>query len=183
MKSTSLSVPENITFEEAIALTQEIMSEMETGRLSEPKVESLIGDLVKSKNGARGFFVSYLTDSRPLADNPSPSIFKALESAPEIVVELLVKNLAMCSAMVVYHQRNQDEETVNESKRVRSRTTKLIKSVNISSLSGNIQELYKSITTDEGNYKDFLKRWGYDTEQLKAIEQAIEPIINYQLSR
>ncbi|MEB3342682.1 hypothetical protein [Okeania sp.] len=177
MKSL-LSVPENITFEEAIALTQEIMSEMETGQLSESQELTLIGDLVKSKNGARGFFVSYLTDSRPVADNPSPSIFKALESAPEIVVELLVKNLAMSSAMVVHHQRNQDEETANGSKRVRVRTTKLIKSVNIPSLRGNIQELYQSTTTGQGNYKDFLKRWGYDTEQLKAIEQAIEPLLN-----
>lgn len=177
MKSL-LSVPENITFEEAIAFTQEIMSEMETGEISEAQIEALIGDLVKSKNGARGFFVGYLTDSRPLADNPSPSILKALESAPEIVVELLVKNLAMCSAMVVYHQRNQDEETANESKRVRSRTTKLIKSVNIPSLSANIQELYEATTTGQGNYKDFLKRWGYDTEQLKAIEQAIESLLN-----
>ncbi|NEQ37333.1 MAG: hypothetical protein F6K40_14080 [Okeania sp. SIO3I5] len=177
MKSL-LSVPENITFEEAIALTKEIISEVEIGQLSETQTESLIGDLVKSKNGARGFFVGYLTDSRPLADNPSLSIFKALESAPEIVVELLVKNLAMCSAMVVHHQRNQDEETANESKKVRSRTTKLIKSVNIPSLSGNIQELYQTTTTGQGNYKDFLKRWGYDTEQLKAIEQAIEPLLN-----
>ncbi|NES03398.1 MAG: hypothetical protein F6K22_11425 [Okeania sp. SIO2F4] len=178
MKSTSLSVPENITFEEAIAVTQEIMSEIETGQLSEAEIELLIGNLVKSKNGARGFFVSYLTDSRPLANNPSPSIFRALESAPEVVVELLVKNLAMSSAMVVYHQRNKDEETANESKRVGARTTKLIKSVNIPSLSGNIQELYQGTTTGEGNYKDFLERWGYDTEQLKAIEQAIEPLLN-----
>ncbi|NEO53680.1 MAG: hypothetical protein F6K54_11685 [Okeania sp. SIO3B5] len=178
MKSTSLSIPENITFEEAIALTQEIMSEIETGQLSEDKIGSLIGDLVKSKNGARGFFVSYLTDSRPLADNPSPSIFKALESAPEIVVELLVKNLAMCSAMVVHHQRNQDEETANESKRVRSRTTRLIKSVDIPTLKGEIEELYQSTTTGVGNYKEFLERWGYDDEQLKVIQQAIEPLLS-----
>ena len=176
MKSL-LSVSENITFEEAIALTQEIMSEIETGQLSETKIESLIGDLVKSKNGARGFFVSYLTDSRALADNPSPSVFKALESAPEIVVELLIKNLAMCSAMVVHHQRNQDEKAANESKKVRSRTTKLIKSIKIPSLSGNIQGLYQGITTCEGNYKGFLKRWGYDTEQLKAIKEVIEPLL------
>lgn len=174
----SLSVKENITFEEAIALTQEIMSEMETGQLSEDKIGLLIGDLVKSKNGARGFFVSYLTDSRLLADNPSPSIFKALESAPEIVVELLVKNLAMCSAMVVHHQRNQDEETASQSEKVRSRTTRLIKSVDIASLKGEIEELYQSTTTGQGNYKQFLERWGYDEEQLKVIQQAIEPLLS-----
>ncbi len=178
MTSSLLSVPENLTFEEAIALTQEIMFEMETGQLSEAEIESLIGDLVKSKNGARGFFVTYLTDSRPLADNPSPSIFKALESSPETVTELLVKNLAMCSAMVVYHHRNQDWKTASESERVQGRTTKLIKSVNIPSLQGNIQELYQSITTGQGNYKDFLERWGYDRGQFKAIQEAIEPLIN-----
>lgn len=172
-----LSVPENITFEKAIALTQEIMFEMETEQLSETRIEALIGDLVKSKNGARGFFVGYLTDSRPLADNPSPSVFKALEAAPEIVVELLVKNLAMCSAMVVHHQENQDEEAANRSKTVRSRTTKLIKSLNIPSLSSNIQELYQATTTGQGNYKDFLKRWDYNTEQLKAIKEVIEPLL------
>jgi hypothetical protein len=83
----------------------------------------------------------------------------------------------MCSAMVVHHQRNQDEKAANESKKVRSRTTKLIKSIKIPSLSGNIQELYQGITTCEGNYKGFLKRWGYDTEQLKAIKEVIEPLL------
>ena len=175
--TSSLSVPENITDQEAIALTQEIMSEIEHGHLSEAKIEKLITDLVKTKDSARGFFVSYLTDSRLLADNPLPSIIKALESAPEIVSELLVKNLAMSSAMVVYHRGNQDEKTASESERVRGRTTKLIRSVNIRSLQGNIQELYQSIITGQGNYKSFLERFGYDSDQLKAIQQAIEPLL------
>ncbi|WP_202221668.1 hypothetical protein [Okeania sp. KiyG1] len=178
MKSTSLSVKENITFEEALALTQEIMSEMETGQLSAAKIEELIGDLVKRKDTARAFFAIYLRDPRPLVDNPSPSIIRALESSPETVTELLVKSLAMSSGMVVHHQRNQDQEAANESQTVRSRITKLIKSLNIPSIQGNIQELYQSITTDRGNYKDFLQQWGYDCEQLKAMEQAIEPLLN-----
>ncbi|OZH53619.1 hypothetical protein AFK68_16440 [Hydrocoleum sp. CS-953] len=178
MKSTSLSVKENITFEEALALTQEIMSEMETDQLSAAKIEELIGDLVKRKDTARAFFAIYLRGPRPLVDNPSPSIIRALESSPETVTELLVKSLAMSSGMVVHHQRNQDQEAANESQTVRSRTKKLIKSVNIPGLSDNILELYQATTTGQGNYTDFLKRWGYDTEQLKAIEQAIEPLLN-----
>ncbi|MGB3510431.1 MAG: hypothetical protein WBA93_14590 [Microcoleaceae cyanobacterium] len=174
----SLSVPEKLTFEEAIAFTQDLLSDMEKDLLSAAEIESLIGDLVKSKNGARGFFVTYLTDSRPLADNPSSSIFKALESAPETVTELLVKNLAMSSAMVVHHQRNQDQQTASESERVRSRTTKLIKSVNIPNLQGNLEELYQSTTTGQGNYTEFLERWGYDGEQLKSIQQAVQPLLN-----
>ncbi|MGK7921031.1 MAG: hypothetical protein AB4080_13590 [Trichodesmium sp.] len=174
----SLSVPENITFEEAIALTQEIMSEMEKDELSEAEIEALIGNLVKSRNGARGFFVSYLTDSRPLADHPSQSIFKALESSPEIVTELLVKNLAMSAAMVVHHQGNQDYQMALESERVRERTKKLIEKVEIESLPENIQQLYEGVTKSQGNYKEFLKRWGYDRELLAAIEKTILPLLN-----
>jgi hypothetical protein len=122
--------------------------------------------------------VSYLTDSRPLADNPSSSIFQALESSPEIVTELLVQNLAMSSAMVVHHQRNQDQKTALESERVRERTKKLIEKVNMESLADNIQQLYQAVTTGQGNYKEFLERRGYDRELLEAVEKTILPLLN-----
>ncbi len=55
MTSKSLSVPENINAQEAIALTKEIISEIEQGQLSSARVESLIKDVVNRKNSARGF--------------------------------------------------------------------------------------------------------------------------------
>ncbi|MDJ0557054.1 MAG: hypothetical protein QNJ68_21945 [Microcoleaceae cyanobacterium MO_207.B10] len=177
MKS-SLSVPENISDQEASALTQEIMSGMETGQLSEAETEALITKLVKSKDGARGFFISYLTDSRPLADNPSPLIFRALESAPDTVPELLAKNLAMSSVMIVYHQQNQNEETARGSAKVRSRTINLIKNLNLPVIHKILQELYRSVTTGEGNYKEFLERFGYDTQQRQVIAEALQPLID-----
>ncbi|NEP05178.1 MAG: hypothetical protein F6K34_10285, partial [Okeania sp. SIO4D6] len=74
--------------------------------------------------------------------------------------------------------RNQDQETASQSETVRSRTTRLIKSMDIPSLKGEIEELYQSTTTGVGNYKQFLERWGYDDEQLKVIQQAIEPLLS-----
>lgn len=38
------------------------MFEMEIDQLLEIRIEVLIGDLVKSKNGVRGFFVGYFID-------------------------------------------------------------------------------------------------------------------------
>lgn len=176
--TSSLSIPENLSFEEAIALTQDLLSEMEQGQISEAETESLITDLVKTQNGARGFFVTYLTDSRPLADRPSPLVFRALESAPDTVPELLAKNVAMSSAMIVYHQRNQDEDTARDAAKVRSRATTLINNVNIPTLAKILQELYQSIITGEGNYQEFLERFGYDRQQLEAMAQALQPLLD-----
>ena len=100
---SDLLASESITFEGAIALTQSLLSEIEDDRLSQTEIEQAVASLVKTQNGARGFFVTYLTDDRPMADQPSPGVLDALREDPEIVAELLVKNLAMSAAMVVHH--------------------------------------------------------------------------------
>lgn len=174
---TQLSVSESVSFEEAIAFTREFLSQMEAGKLSEAEIETAIASLVKSKNGARGFLVTYLTDDRPLADEPTPAVFGALETAPETVPELLVKNVAMSAGMAVYHRRNGDEQMAGNSERVRSRSASLIQNLKIPALQTTAKELYNSATTGEGVYKQFLERWGYDEEQRKAMSQALKPLV------
>jgi CHASE3 domain sensor protein len=60
----SLDIPEAVSFEQAIALTQALLSAIEAESLSESKIEQVVSALVKTQNGARGFFVTYLTDER-----------------------------------------------------------------------------------------------------------------------
>lgn len=122
----SLTVPDNLTFEQAIALTHTLMKQMQHQQIGEADLEKTLTALVASENGARGFFVTYLTDDRPLADAPSAAVVQALQSSPEIVAELLVKNLAMSSAMAIAHRRNQNEAMAEGSDRVQTRTTQLI---------------------------------------------------------
>jgi hypothetical protein len=62
---------EDLTFEQAIALTQSLLTQMEQGKLSEAEIGEAIAPLVSSMNGARGFFVTYLSDERAIADHPS----------------------------------------------------------------------------------------------------------------
>lgn len=173
---SELSVGEEITFEEAIALAQSLLSEMERGELAEPELEARIGALVGSENGARGFFVTYLTDDRALADSPSPAVVRALQSSPEIVSELLVKNLAMSAGMAVAHRRNQNEEMAKSSERVRSRSAALIRDTELSAARSKAKQLLESVSSGEGAYQSFLKRWGYDSEQLEAIASAAQPV-------
>lgn len=171
-----VEVPEAVTFEQAIAITQSMLSQMEAG-VSDPEIGAAITALVKSENGARGFFVTYLTDSRSLADNPSTTVVQALQSAPEIVAELLVKNLAMSAAMAVTHRRNHNEAMAQQSVRVRLRTTRLIKLVDLPCVYERSLRLWNSASGGEGSDKAFLERWGYDVEQRQVIRQALAQVI------
>lgn len=165
---------ESITFEEAIEVTHSLMSQMAAGTLSEEDTQTAIADLVGTANGARGFFVTYLTDDSPLADDPSPGTLQALQAAPEIVAELLVKNLAMSTAMAITHRRQENEEMAQGSDSVRSRTLNLIDLLNRDDIAQMAAQMKESATKSEGTYASFLQRWGYDDEQRQAICHTID---------
>ena len=174
---TSVNIPETVTFEEAIDLTQSLMSQMAAGELSPAEIEQAIAQLVQSENGARGFFVTYLTSKGTLADNPSPEVIQALQSSPDTVAELLVKNLAMSAAMELAHRRDGNEEMAQESGQVRSRTTYIIEQVEMEQVQKMASKLRESALTGEGKYKVFLKSWQYDAEQREIIAQVLRQIL------
>lgn len=174
---STFTVPDQISFEQAIALTQFLLSELEQEKLSETALGNAIAALVASENGARGFFVNYLTDSRAFADEPSEAVVQALRSSPAIVSELLVKNLAMSTAMILTHTRNENLDMAKSSEQVQRRTIQLIRLTHLSPLLTKVQELLKSIQTGGGQYQSFLERWGYDAEQKRAIQQALQSTI------
>lgn len=175
--SEAISVPADLSFEQAIALTQSLMAQMQQNQVSEAELEAVLAALVSSENGARGFFVTYLTDESPLADHPSEAVIRALQSSPEIVAELLVKNLAMSSAMAIAHRRNQNAEMAAGSDRVQTRTIALIQQVKLPDVSQKAQKLHESAATGTGDYRAFLDRWGYDAEQRQMIRQQMERAI------
>ncbi len=164
---------DNISFEDAIAQSQALVEKMATQSISDTEAATAIANLVKTENGARGFFVTYLTDERPFVDSPSPSLIQALQSSPEIVGELLVKNLAMSSATAVAHRRNQDEAMAKGSEQVRDRTLNLIKATNLLVVTTKLQNLEATLKNGQGEYQAFIERWGYDNEQKQVIQSAI----------
>ena len=174
---SSLLASESITFEGAIELTQSLLSLIEAGQLSEADIEQAVRSLVKTQNGARGFFVTYLTDDRQEADHPSPGVVEALRSAPEIVAELLVKNLAMSSAMIVYHSRHQSEEKAAGSARVQKRSRNLIQILQMPACQTIGSQMLESLQNAKGAYEELFQRWGYDDEQKLAISSAVRSAI------
>lgn len=173
---SAFAVPMTVTFEQAITLTQSLLEQLAANDLSDAELEVAVSQLVQHENGARGFFVSYLTDPRPLADTPSPGLIQALRSAPEQVAELLVKNLAMATAMAMTHRRNQNEDMAQGSDRVQQRVIGLIQQVQLSQVQTKVAQMQASLATLEGPYQDFLERWGYDEEQRQAIAQTLSQL-------
>jgi hypothetical protein len=171
MAQSVFEVPQGMSFEQGLTLTQDLLEQIEQGNWSESEIESAIASLVKSENGARSFFVNYLPSPSVLADQPSPGVIRALQSSPEIVAELLVKNLAMSTAMAITHSRSQSPENVAGSERVKRRTIALIQQIQSPLIKEKAQSWVESVTMGGGRYQDFINRWGYDAEQQQAIGQ------------
>jgi hypothetical protein len=164
-----------ITFENAIQQTQDLLSQIEF--LDIDTITQKLTDLVSTENGARGFFVTYLTSDLPYTEHPSLEVITALKTSPILVNELLVKNLAMSTAMVIYHRKQGDEENARGSERVQEKTGQLIKQLLSQSLAEKLQQLATSLNTGQGEYQAFLERWGYDDCQRQAIAGIIQPFL------
>ncbi|MBD2181446.1 hypothetical protein H6S82_29790 [Planktothrix sp. FACHB-1355] len=177
MVESSVKIPSDVTFEQAIALSYYVVEKMEAGEISPSEIETVVSELAKTENGARGFFVTYLTSEATAGDNPTEEVVRALRSHPDTVSELLAKNVAMSAATALSHRRNGNEEMAKSSERVCDRTSHLIKLIDIPEVYSCCREILKSATNEAGKYKSFLERWGYDSEQRQLISQALQKVV------
>ena len=167
----------DITFEDAIAASRIFLDRLAAGLLSDADITATVTALVQTTQGARGFFVVYLTDERSLADQPQPALYKGLYGEPQGVGDLLVKNLAMSTAMALYHERNQDFVIAQKSQRVSRRSATLIQTLKLDNTQPKLAQLQATLAQGDGEYREFLERWGYDAEQKAAIAAAVEPLL------
>jgi hypothetical protein len=172
-----IEVPDSITFEAAISLTQTLLNRVEQALLYPSEFGTTATQLLATPNGARGFFVTYLTDSRSLVETLMPAVLSALQTAPAIASELLVKNLAMSTAMEMTHRRNNSPDQAAQSAQVQRRTAALMEQLGFPYFQTEAEGLWQGVTTNAGPYAAFLKRWGYDPEQQQAIAQALQSVL------
>ncbi|AFY73775.1 hypothetical protein Syn7502_01723 [Synechococcus sp. PCC 7502] len=154
----------SLSFEEAIACTENLFTSAD---LSEPELQQAIADLIRTDNGARGFYVYYLTN--PVGNHPTEAVIKAIQAVPEPSAELLVKNLVMSTAMAIAHRRNQDESHAQGSQQVKERTANLISLLNLTEVKRIANLMKAAAESGTGEYANFLTKWGYDSEQRQAI--------------
>ncbi len=163
------TVSPNITFEHAMDLTQDLP----VSTPSDALLESAITALLQTQNGARGFFVVFLTGDSRLADAPTPALLRALRSNPEAIADLMVKNIAMPTAMILTHQRNGDDQLAASSSQTQLRSIHLVQQLNLPEIITRLRSMQSTVQTNKGDYQSFFDRWGYDQEQRDAIGQAL----------
>ena len=161
MSSQSLEIM-SISFEESIEQATALLNRSD---LSPQAMAEQVAQLIATENGARGFFVTFLTGDWELADRPTPDLIEALTHFPHR--DLLVKNLAMSTAMAITHRRNKQLDLAQGSDRVKQRSLNLIQQID----SPELQAILVSML--EGNYESFLTKWNYDEEQRQAITEQL----------
>ena len=159
------------SFKQAMNVTILWCNSWEKDELSDEVLADRIGELLKTIEGARGFFVVSLSIDCPLMDRlPEPLIFQ-LRNSGQIVVDLTVKNLAMSSAMVIEHQNNNNPQQM-QSERIRTRCIELLKLLDSNKVKTRLEMLLEG-TKGNGKDLEFLNHWGYSNEQVQAISKSI----------
>ena len=159
------------TFKEAMQASMLWCESWENDEISDEVISDRIGELIKTVEGARGFFVVSLSIDCPLMDRFPDALIFQLRSSGEIVVDLTVKNLAMSSAMIITHRNNQDPQEI-QSERIKIRCIELLKLLDSTQVKKRLDVLLEAT---KGNGKDlkFLNKWGYNDEQINAISESI----------
>ena len=171
-----MTISSAMSFEAAIAAAQSLLDQREQAVIQDAEFGAATTELTATQNGARGFFVAYLTDSRGLVDTLIPVVAAALQQSTEIPPGLLVKNLAMSTAMEMTHRRSQNLDQAAQSAQVQRRTAALIRLLGFPYVKAEAEDLWQGITTNAGDYAAFLKRWGHDAEQREAIAHSLQTV-------
>ena len=159
------------TFKEAMQASMLWCKSWENDEISDEVISDRIGELIKTVDGARGFFVVSLSIDCPLMDRFPDALIFQLRSSGEIVVDLTVKNLAMSSAMIITHRNNKDPQEI-QSERIKIRCIELLKLLDSNQVKKRLDILLEA-TKGKGTDLKFLNKWGYNNQQINAISESI----------
>ena len=140
--------------------------------LSDEVLADQAKELVSTRDGARGFFVTAMTSDIPLLDRLPEALLLSLRQVGEEVVHLTTQNLAMSAAMACHHQRSGDLESMADSERVMLRSSELLRQLEPNLVKQHLERLLEG-TEGQGEYAAFMERNNYEQIHRKAIAGAI----------
>ena len=161
------------TFQQAMEITAAWLQQWENEEISDEVLADRIGEIVASRDGARGFFVVSLAGDSALMDRMPDAVAGQLREAGAGVVDLSVRNLAMSTAMALQHRRSGDAAQQAGSERVTIRCTELLRLLNPALVKERLEQLLAASLDNQGEDVAFLEKWGYDSEQRRAISNNV----------
>ena len=170
MKKKAINLKE-ASFTQAINISAKWCREWGEDLLSEEVLADRIAELIKTKNGLRGFFAYSLSDKDCfLLDKlPFSVIFKLNESGAD-VVEIVVKNLIMSSAQIIIHKRENNHEYKKTSENISDRCKNILRHLETKLVTKTVNQIIKQLDNMGNSFDNSTK---YDLEQKEFIKKQI----------
>ena len=170
MKKKTINLKE-ASFTQAINISAQWCKEWGDDLLSEEVLSDRIAELIKTKNGLRGFFAYALSDRDCfLLDKLPFSLIFKLNEGGDAVVEIIVKNLIMSTAQVIIHRRENNHEYEMTSANIADRCKGLLRLLETNSVTKTVNEIMKDLDKMGNSLDDSTK---YDAEQKDFIKKQI----------
>ena len=174
MKKKAINLKET-SFTQAINISAQWCKEWGEELLSEEVLADRIAELIKTKNGLRGFFAYALSDKNCylLDELPYSIVYKLTERGKD-VVEIVVKNLIMSSAQIIVHERENNLDYKNNSENISERCKSLLRLLETNLVTNSINQTIKNLD-NLGNSFDNSKK--YNEKQKEFIKLQIFDIV------
>ncbi len=157
------------SFTQAINISAHWCKEWERDLLSEEVLADRISELIKTKNGLRGFFAYALSDKDCLLLDKLPfSLIIKLNEGVDPVVEIVVKNLIMSSAQIIFHRRQNNHEYELSSEVISDRCKGILRLLETNSVTNTVKRFIKELDTMGNSFDNSRK---YDSEQKEFIKK------------
>ena len=157
------------SFTQAINISAQWCKEWSEDLLSEEVLADRVAELIKTKNGRRGFFAYALSDRDCfLLDKLPFSLMFKLNEGGNAVVEIVVKNLIMSSAQIIIHQRDNNDEYGITSENISDRCKAILRLLETKSVTNNVNQVLKDLDNMGNSFDNSIK---YDSEQKEFIKK------------
>ena len=170
MKKKTINLKE-ASFTQAINISAQWCKEWKDDLLSEEVLADRIAELIKTKNGLRGFFAYALSDQDCyLLDKlPFSVIYKLIENGKS-VVEIIVKNLIMSSAQIVVHEKENNLDYKSNSENIAERCKNILRVLETNLVTKTINKVIKDLDNLGNSFDNSTK---YDDKQKEFIKRQI----------
>ena len=157
------------SFAQAINISAKWCKEWGEDLLSEEVLADRVAELIKTKNGLRGFFAYTLSDKDCLLLDKLPfSLIFKLNEGGDAVVEIVVKNLIMSTAQIIIHRRENNDEYKMTSENISDRCKAILRLLETKSVTNNVNQALKDLDNMGNSFDNSTK---YDDEQKEFIKK------------
>ena len=160
-----------VSFTQAINISALWCKEWREDLLSEEVLADRIAELIKTKNGLRGFFAYALSDRDCLLLDKLPfSLIYKLNEGGDAVVQIVVKNLIMSTAQIIIHRRENNHEYELTSENISERCKDILRILETNLVTKTINQVIKDLDYMGNSFDNSIK---YDSEQKEFIKRQI----------